>query len=74
MCDMRKYAFLITLIAGIALAIVGFLLAAPIGATTGPDISSPRMPFAPALFVLGIILMFGSAVVYELTGEADAPS
>ncbi len=63
---MRKTMFLLTLLIGLALAVAGFLLAAPIGATTGPAVSDPILPFAPAIFVLGVILAFGSAVVYEL--------
>lgn len=66
---MRRTLFLLTLLAGLALAIVGFLLAAPIGAPTGPHISNPRMLFAPGLFVIGVILMLTSAVVYELVPE-----
>lgn len=63
---MRKGMFLLTLLIGLALAVAGFMLAAPIGATSGPAISDPRLPFAPAIFVLGVVLAFGSAVVYEL--------
>jgi hypothetical protein len=66
---MRRYAFLITLMAGIGLAVLGFSLAAPIGPTAGPEYSNPRVEFAPLMFVLGIILAFSSALVYELTGE-----
>ncbi len=58
--------FWLTLLVGLALTVIGFLLAAPIGPTTSPVISNPRLPFAPTLFVLGIMLVFGSAVVYEL--------
>ena len=68
---MRKGMFLLTLLTGLALAVAGFLLAAPIGATDGPAISDPRMPFAPAIFVLGVILAFGSAVVYELVPDTS---
>ena len=68
---MRRHTvlFVLTLLAGLLLAIAGFLLAAPIGAPNGPDISSPRVEFAPAIFVLGMILIFGSAVVYELVPD-----
>lgn len=63
---MRSTMFLLTLLIGLALAVAGFLLAAPLGATNGPVISDPRVPFAPALFVVGVMLTFASAVVYEL--------
>ena len=63
---MRKTMFLLTLLGGLTLAVTGFLLSAPIGHPSSLAISDPRLPFAPTLFVLGIILLFGSAVVYEL--------
>ncbi len=63
---MRKTVFLLTLLGGLALAIVGFLLSAPLGPATSPAISNPRLPFAPTIFVLGVAVLFASAVVYEL--------
>ncbi len=63
---MRKTMFWLTLLVGLALAIVGFFLAAPIGPTISSVISEPRLPFAPTIFLVGVILLFGSAVVYEL--------
>ncbi len=66
---MRKFMFLLTLLVGLALSIIGFMLSAPIGATISPVISNPRLPFAPTLFVLGVILLFASAVVYELVPD-----
>ncbi len=58
--------FLLTLLAGLALAVAGFMLAAPLGPLNSPAISDPALPFAPALFILGVIMLFASAVVYEL--------
>jgi hypothetical protein len=43
-----------------------FFLAAPIGIPTSEAFSNPRVPFAGGLFVLGVMLVFISAVVYEL--------
>ena len=63
---MRKTMFWLTLLAGLTLAIVGFVLAAPIGPAVDPAISNPRLPFAPTIFVLGILLLLSSAAVYEL--------
>ncbi len=63
---MRKTMFLLTLVGGLALAIIGFFLSAPIGPPLSSEISNPRLEFAPAIFVLGVVLLFGSAVVYEL--------
>ncbi|MBI2856015.1 MAG: hypothetical protein HYX93_04135 [Chloroflexi bacterium] len=66
---MRRTLFLSTLLLGLALAAAGFFLAAPIGPTDGPEISSPRMQFAPGLFVIGVILVFVSAAVYEVVPD-----
>jgi hypothetical protein len=62
----RRVLFFSTLLVGLALAVAGFALAAPIGSNTGPEFSNPRVDFAPALFIIGIILTFSSAVVYEV--------
>lgn len=66
---MRRTLFVATLAAGLLLALLGFLLSAPIGATDGPRFSNPRLDFAPAIFVAGVIMAFGSAVVYELVRD-----
>lgn len=63
---MRRAWLLLTLLAGLALVAAGFFLSAPIGAPTSPAMSNPRLPFAPLIFILGVMLIFGSAVVYEL--------
>jgi hypothetical protein len=65
----RTNLFVLTLLAGVALVALGFFLSAPIGATTSPVISNPRMEFAPLLFIAGVTLMFGSAAVYELVDD-----
>lgn len=66
---MRRTLFLLTLLVGLALAIAGFFLAAPIGIPSGPVYSNPRVIFAPGMFVIGVVLMFSSAIVYELVPE-----
>lgn len=66
---MRGALFLLTLLVGVVLVAAGFFLAAPIGANVSPVTSNPRLPFAPALFILGVMLIFFSAVVYELWPE-----
>ncbi|MBI4199228.1 MAG: hypothetical protein HY535_01970 [Chloroflexi bacterium] len=73
---MRRALFLLTLLTGLILAFLGFFLAAPVGPTSGPQISSPRVQFAPGIFVIGVALMFASAVVYELVpnGRGDSRS
>ena len=62
----RSTLFILTVVFGLTLALVGFFLSAPIGAPSGPSISDPRVEFAPLMFVVGVILLFGSAIVYEL--------
>lgn len=66
----RTVLFVLTLVAGIVLAVLGVALSAPIGPTDSPVYSNPRVDFAPLMFVLGVTLMFGSAVVYELTPDS----
>jgi hypothetical protein len=68
---MRKQMFVLTLVIGLALAVAGFFLAAPIGPTTSPVFSNPRLPFAPTVFTLGVIVLFLSAVIYELFPGGD---
>lgn len=65
----RRVITWVTIGVGTALVVVGyFVLAAPWGAS-GVDNSNPRMQFAPLLVVLGIALVFASAVVYELLSD-----
>jgi Ni/Fe-hydrogenase subunit HybB-like protein len=50
-------------------AVSYFALAAPLGRPVSPLYSDPRLPFAPSLFILGVMLVFAAAVVYELLPE-----
>jgi hypothetical protein len=50
-------------------AVSYFFLAAPLGKPVSPAFSDPRVPFAPALFIAGVVLVFLAAVVYELLPE-----
>lgn len=68
---MRKTMFWVTILTGLVLVIGGFLLAAPIGPPISSAISDPRIPFSPTVFLLGVMLLFGSAVVYELTPDGS---
>jgi uncharacterized RDD family membrane protein YckC len=68
----RITLFVLTLAAGLVLAVLGITLSAPIGPTDSPVYSNPRVDFAPLMFVLGVTLMFASAVVYEVApGKED---
>lgn len=64
---------LLTLAVGVILALVSyFFLATPLGIPVNEEFSNPRMPFAAGLFVLGVLLVFLSAVVYELLPQENA--
>ncbi|MEE9275559.1 MAG: hypothetical protein V3V62_09665 [bacterium] len=64
---MRKFWTLLLVIGGFAIqAISYFSLAAPLGLPTGPEFSDPRVPFAAAIFVAGVMMVFIAALVYEL--------
>lgn len=70
---MRRVVVLSLVVVGFALQIVAYLLlATPIGTPTEVRFSQPRLPFAPALFILGVILVFLAAVVYELMPDRGA--
>jgi uncharacterized membrane protein YidH (DUF202 family) len=69
---MRTTIAIALVVAGFALQAVSHLfLAAPIGTPTSVRFSDPRLPFAPALFILGVILVFVAAVVYELLPDRE---
>ena len=70
----RRPLTLSCLIAGIVLIVVSyFFLSAPWGSDSITN-SNPRLQFAPALLVLGVILSFSSALVYELLPDrSDDP-
>jgi hypothetical protein len=64
---MRVAVALLVAVSGVALAVVSyFLLAAPLGSPVSVRFSNPRLQFAPSLFIAGVMLVFVSAVVYEL--------
>lgn len=65
----RTALFVSTLAVGLVLAVLGVVLSAPIGMPDSPNVSDPRVEFAPAMFVLGVTLMFASAVVYEVVPD-----
>lgn len=67
---MRKTLTAMLVVGGFLLQGVSyFVLAAPLGIPTSEAFSNPRVPFAAALFVLGVMLVFLAAVVYELLPE-----
>lgn len=72
---MRTGLVVLMLVVGFALQVVSFfwLSAPPLGVPTDPSFSDPRVPFAPVLFILGVMLVFLAAVVYELLPERSRP-
>ncbi len=62
---MRRAITVAMIVVGVALMLLGYFLAAPWGAETVAN-SDPRVPFSPAIFVLGVIVVFSSALAYEL--------
>ena len=63
---MRRALTIGMIVLGIALMAVSYLgLTAPWGAESVSN-SDPRVPFAPLVFVVGVMLIFGSALVYEM--------
>jgi hypothetical protein len=48
-----------------------FFLAAPLGIPTSPAYADPRVPFAPLIFIFGVMLVFLAAVVYELLPDRE---
>ncbi len=68
MISRRAWAALLVLTAGIALMVVSYLvLAAPWGFPPESEkFSNPRLAFAPLLFIIGVMIAFLAAVVYEL--------
>ncbi len=65
---MRKLIAGLMLVGGAVLVVASyFFLAAPWGfPPRGVEFSDPLMPFAPLLFVLGGIIMWLAAVVFEI--------
>jgi len=67
----RRTITLLMIVVGLALMVVSyFFLAAPWGADDVAH-SNPILQFAPALFVLGVLLVFSAAVVYEVLPDRE---
>ncbi len=67
---MRTTLTLLLLVSGFALQVISyFFLAAPLGIPVNETFSNPYVPFAGGIFILGVMLVFIAAVVYELLPE-----
>lgn len=70
---MRRLIVLLMVLGGFALQAVSyFFWAAPIGSPNSEVFSNPRVPYAPLFFVFGVVLVFLSAVVYELLPDKES--
>ncbi len=66
---MRRGLTIGMIVVGIALMVISYFgLTAPWGNESVAN-SDPRMQFAPLVFVLGVMMAFGSALVYEMLPE-----
>ena len=62
---MRRATTFTMIVSGLVLMVIGFAGAAPWGADSVAN-SDPGFVFAPLVFIVGIMLAFGAAVVYEI--------
>ena len=70
---MRRAIVVTRVVVGFVLQATAFLfLAAPLGIPTEVRYSDPRLPFAPVIFILGVVLVFSAALVYELLPDRGA--
>ncbi len=63
---LRPALFVTTLATGLGLAVTGFLYSARFG--TDPY-SDPALPYAPVIFIMGVVTCLMSAVVYEIVPD-----
>ena len=65
---MRKLVMIHLLVIGfVVLTVTYFMMATPWGfPPTSVVHSDPRVPFAPVLFIVGILITFGGVLAYEL--------
>ena len=69
---MRRIVVATWLVTGLFLmAATYFRLAARIGIPQSPAYSNPRMPFAGLVFIVGVMMVFLSAVIYELLPDEE---
>jgi hypothetical protein len=63
---LRPALFVTTLATGLGLAVTGFLYSARFGTDAYSD---PALPYAPVIFIMGVVTCLMSAVVYELVPD-----
>ncbi len=67
---MRRTVTLAMVVFGVVLAVVGYVSSAGWSAQTLSD-ADPAFVGAPLLFVVGVVLVVGAAVIYELLPDKE---
>lgn len=68
---MRRRLTVGMVVVGLALMVLGyFVLSAPWG-SSNVDHSNPQMDFSGLIFILGVLLAFSAAIVYEVLPARD---
>lgn len=67
---MRRILTFLFILIGIGLMFIGYLSSAPWGANSAAD-SNPSFLGAPTLFITGIVMILGAALIYELLPARD---
>ena len=70
---MRRPITIGLVVLGFVLMLIGFLAAAPWGASSVAD-SNPAIVGAPMLFILGVVSVVAAAVLYELLPDQPKKS
>lgn len=69
---MRRVITVTWLVTGLFLMGAAYFgLAARIGIPQSPAYSNPRVPFAGLVFIVGVMMVFLSAVIYELLPDRE---
>ncbi len=67
----RLVTSLLVLALGVGVGAVGFALSNRVGTRPTAD---PLVPFSPVIFIVGLMLMFGSAAIYEIIPPRKRPT
>ena len=66
---MRKILTFGFIIVGVVLMVVSYFFLTAGWGTSGEEFSNPSLQFSPLIFIIGVMLVFLSAVVYELVPD-----
>lgn len=68
---LRLVLTFVVLAVGVGIATAGFAISNRAGTR---DFMDPIVPFSPVIFIVGLMMIFGSAVVYELLPSRKSPT